>query len=66
MLPFASCHMKDNVKAIQFYIKSRGMEGLVFVKKTLEKCITNLYFQNSKVVTTKVSLYNKQWSYFQK
>ena len=58
--------MKDNVKAIQFYIKSRGMEGLVFVKKTLEKCITNLYFQNSKVVTTKVSLYNKQWNYFQK
>ena len=58
--------MKDNVKAIQFYIKRRGMEGLVFVKKTLEKCITNLYFQNSKVVTTKVSLYNKQWNYFQK
>lgn len=58
--------MKDNVKAIQFYIKSRGMEGLVFVKKTLEKRITNLYFQNSKVVTTKVSLYNKQWNYFQK
>ena len=48
-LPFVSCHMKDNVEVIHFYIKRRGMQGLVFVQITFEKCTTNFYFENGEV-----------------
>ena len=41
--------MKDDVKVIHFHIKSRAVEGLVFVQITFEYCITNLYFENGKI-----------------
>ena len=50
MLPFVSCHTQDNVEVIHIHIKSRGLQGLVFVETTFEKCTTNLYFQNNEVV----------------
>ena len=58
MLPFVSWHMKDNVKVILFHIKSRGVQGLVFVQITLEKCATNLFFENGEagIETTTTSL----------
>ena len=31
ILPFVSCHMKDNVEVIHFHVKGRGVQGLVFV-----------------------------------
>ena len=37
MLSFVSCNMKDNVEVIHFYIKSRGVQGLVFAQITLER-----------------------------
>ena len=48
-LSFVFIHMKDNVEMIHFHIKSRGAQGLVFVKIMLEKCTTNFYFENDKV-----------------
>ena len=41
--------MKDNVKVILFHIKSRDVQGLVFVQITFEKCTTNLFFEDGKV-----------------
>ena len=41
--------MKDNARVIHFHIKSRGVQGFVFVQIAFEKCTTNLYFENGKV-----------------
>ena len=41
--------MKDNVEVINFYIKSTGVQGLVFVQIIFENCSTNFYFQNDKI-----------------
>ena len=49
MLPFVSCHMKDNVEVIHFHIKSKGVQGLVLVQITFEKYTTNFYFENGEV-----------------
>ena len=46
---FASNHIKDNVKVIQFYIQSRGVQGLDFVQITFEKCTTKLYFETDEI-----------------
>ena len=35
-LPFVSSHIKDNAEVIHFQIKSRGVQGLVFVQKLLK------------------------------
>ena len=48
-LPFVSNLMKDNIEVINFYIKSTGVQGLVFVQITFENCTTNFYFQNDKI-----------------
>lgn len=48
-LPFVSCHFKDNVKVIYFYIKSRGVQGLIFVQIPFEKYTTHFYFENGEV-----------------
>lgn len=50
ILRFVSCHMKDNIEVIDFHVKSRSVQGLVFVKITVEKCTTKYYFENGKVV----------------
>ena len=52
--------MKDNTEVIDFHVKSRSVQGLVFVKKAFEKCTTKYYFENGKVVIkmTIVSLYS--------
>ena len=50
MLPFISCHMKDNAKVVHFYMKSSGAQGLFFVQITFEKGNTNLHFENGNVV----------------
>ena len=47
-MSFVSCHMKENVELINFHIKSRGVQGLVFVQVTIEKCATKFYFENSE------------------
>ena len=49
MLLFFSNHMKDNLEVMHFYIKSRGMQGLVFVQIWFEKCTTNFYFENGEI-----------------
>ena len=41
--------MKDNDKVIHFYIKNRGVQGLVFVQIKFEKCTTIFYFENGGV-----------------
>ena len=46
-LPSVSCHMKD--KVINFHMKSRIMQGLVFVEITFEKYTTNFHFENAEV-----------------
>ena len=43
--------MKDNVKVIHFYIKSRGVQSLVFVQITFEEYTKNLYFENGGIGT---------------
>ena len=48
-LPFVSCHVKDNVKVIYFHIKSRGVQGLIFVQIPFEKYTTHFYFENGEV-----------------
>ena len=48
-LPFVSSHMKDSVEVILFQIKSRGVQGLVFVQITYEKCTTNFRFENGEI-----------------
>ena len=47
MLPVVSCHMKG--KVIHFHIKFRGVQGLVFVQITFEKCTTKFYLENGEV-----------------
>ena len=42
--------MKDNAKVVYFYMKSSGVQGLVFVQIAFEKCNTNLHFENGNVV----------------
>lgn len=49
MLPFISSDMKDNVNVIHSHIKSRGVQGLVFMKIAFEKCTTNFYFESDEV-----------------
>ena len=41
--------MKDNVEVIHFHIKSRGVQGHVFVQITFENCTLNFYFQNGEI-----------------
>ena len=41
--------MKDNIGVIHFQIKYPGVQALVFVQITFEKCTSNFYFENSKV-----------------
>ena len=48
-LPFVSNLMKDNIGVIHFHIKYPGVQALVFVQITFEKCTSNFYFENSKV-----------------
>ena len=43
-----SNHFKDNGKVIHYHIKSRVVEGSIFVQM-FKKCITNSYFENGKV-----------------
>ena len=40
--------MEDNVEVIHFHIKRRGVQGLVFLQITFEKCTANLYFENAQ------------------
>ena len=49
MLSFLSSHIKDYVEVIHSHIKSRSVQGLLFVKITFKKCTTNFYFENGKV-----------------
>ena len=46
---FVPCHLKDNFEVIHFHIKSRGVQGLVFVQIAFEKCTTSTYFENGEV-----------------
>ena len=56
MMPFVSSHIQDNVEVIHFHIKSRGVQGLIFVQIRFEKCTTHLYFENSEVgIKTKIA-----------
>ena len=48
-LPFVSSHIKGNVEVIHFHIKSRGVQGLVLVQTTLEKCTTNFNFEINEI-----------------
>ena len=59
-LPVISCHMKDNVKVIHFHVKSRGVQGPVFIQTTFEKYTTNFYLENSEfgIKMTIVNLYH--------
>ena len=41
--------MKDTAEVIHFDIKVRGVQGLLFVQITFDKCTTNIYFENGKV-----------------
>ena len=41
--------MKDNAEMIHFHIRSRGVQDLVFVQITFEKCSTKFCFKNEKV-----------------
>lgn len=38
--------MKDNVELIHFDVKSRGVQGLVFMEITFA---SNIYFENDRV-----------------
>ena len=48
-LSFASCHIKDNAEVIHVHIRSRGVEGLIFVQVTFEKCTKKFYFEDGEV-----------------
>ena len=48
-LPFVTNYVKDNVEVIHFQIKSRSVQGLVFVQITFEKSSTNFCFKNGEV-----------------
>ena len=41
--------MEDQLEVIHFHIKIRGVQGLIFMQITFEKCPTNFYFENGKV-----------------
>ena len=56
---FISCHIKDRIEVIHFRMKSRGVQGLIFVQITFEKGITNFYFNNG-VVAIKMATANLQ------
>ena len=43
------CHMKDNVKVINFKIKSKGVQDFGFIQITFEKHTTNFHFENNGV-----------------
>ena len=43
--------LKDNAEVIHFHIKSRGLQGLVFVQIMFEKCTKNSYIENEEVGT---------------
>ena len=49
-LPLFLSDMKENVEVIHFHIKSRGVQGLVFVQITFKNCTLNFYFENSEMV----------------
>ena len=49
VLPLVACHMNDKVEVILFHIKSRCVQGLVFVEITFEKCTTSFCFENGEV-----------------
>ena len=46
-LPSVSCQMND--KMINFHMKSRIRQGLVFVQITFEKYTANFHFENAEV-----------------
>ena len=48
MLPFVSCHMKVNAEVAHSHIKTRSVQGLVFVQ-TFEMCLRNFYFERGEV-----------------
>ena len=48
-LSFFSSNMKDNVEVIHFNIKSRVVQGVVFVEITFENCTLNFYFENNEI-----------------
>ena len=48
MLPFVSCHMKVNAEVTHSHVKTRSMQGLVFVQ-TFEICLRNFYFERGEV-----------------
>ena len=56
--PFFSSHMKGNVEVIYFHIKSRGVQGFVFVQITFENCTLNFSFwkQQSSIKKTIANL----------
>ena len=61
MLPLVSNHMKDNVEVIHFHIKSRGVQTLVFVQITSEKCTTTFCFSNLQpLLVWHVSAFSRQ------
>ena len=39
---------KDNFEVIYVHIKSRGVQGLVFVQRAFEKYTKNFYFENGE------------------
>ena len=41
--------MKDNVEVIHFHIKSRDVQGQVFVQITFENSTLNFYFENDEI-----------------
>ena len=40
--------MKNNIEVIQFDIKSWGVQGLVIVQVTFEKCTISFNFENGE------------------
>ena len=56
--PFVPSNMEDNVELINFLIKCRSVQGLVFLPKTFDKCNKNFYFENGEIgmKTTNTSL----------
>ena len=48
-LSFFSSNMKVNLEVSLFHMKSRGVQGLVFVQITFENCTLNFYFENSEI-----------------
>ena len=61
MLPLVSNHMEDNVEVIHFHIKGRGVQTLVFVQITSEKCTTTFCFSNLQpLLVWHVSAFSRQ------